>query len=149
MKIQKTGPDSVLLMLDAAELRGENDLRKRAFEALESEGIPAGNAPELTAYTAGDKTVVFVCAGAQNDTYFGFDNAADLLDAAFEAERLFPDAGARLCRVNGRLYLATPCNRAAELLREYASDILKNDEFYADSEVIIARSAFQILSGRC
>ena len=79
MKIQKTGPDSVLLVMDAAELRGENDLRRRAFEALESEGIPVGGAPELTAYTAGDKTVVFVCASAQNDTYFGFDSADDLL----------------------------------------------------------------------
>lgn len=149
MKIQKTGPDSVLMVMDAAELQGESDLRRRAFEALESEGITVGSAPELTAYTAGDKTVVFVCAGTQSDTYFGFESADDLLDAAFEAERLFPKAKARLCRVNGRLYLATPCRHAAELLREYTLDIIEHDEFCEDSEVIIARSAFQILSGRC
>lgn len=63
MKIQKTGPDSVLMVLNAAELQDDEDLRRRACEALASEGIPAGTSPEVTAYTAGGKTVVFVCAG--------------------------------------------------------------------------------------
>lgn len=149
MKIQKTGPDSVLMVLNASELQGEKDLRRRACEALASEGIPTGESPEVTAYTAGDKTVVFVCAGGRHDTYFGFDSADDLLDAAYEAERLFPGAGARLCRVDGRLYLATACCRASELLREYASEVIESSEFCQNGEVIIAQSAFQILSGRC
>ena len=149
MKIQKTGPDSVLMVLNAAELQDDEDLRRRACEALASEGIPAGTSPEVTAYTAGGKTVVFVCAGGQSDTYFGFDSADDLLDAAYEAERLFPDASARLCRVDGRLYLATPCRRAGELLREYTSEVVENNRFCENGEVIIAQSAFQILSGRC
>lgn len=149
MKIQKTGPDSVLMVLNAAELQKETDLRRRACEALASEGITAGTFPEMTAYTVGDKTVVFVYAGEQRDTYFGFDTADDLLDAAYEAERLFPEAGARLCRADGRLYLATACHSAAELLREYASEIVEDDEFCEDGEIIIAQGAFQILSGRC
>ena len=149
MKIQKTGPDSVLMVFSAAELKSKDDLRQRAFEALKQEGIPAGNAPELTAYTAGDKTVVFVNASVTADTYFGFDSASDLLDAAYEAERLFPDAGARLYRVGRRLYLATPCHHASELLREYAVDVIEHDTFCEDCEMMIAHSAFQILSGRC
>lgn len=149
MEIQKTGPDSVLMVLNAAEVKNKDDLRQRAFEALKQEGIPADGAPELTAYTAGDKTVVFVNAGVPVDTYFGFDSADDLLDAAYEAERLFPDARARLYRVKGRLYLATSCHRAAELLREYAADIIEQDEFNEDCETVIAHSAFQVLSGRC
>lgn len=149
MKVQKTGPDSVLVVLDAAELGDGQDLRSRAFEALEREGIPAVGEPELTAYTAGSETVLFVCAAAREDTYFGFDSADDLLDAASEAQRLFPEAGARLCRADDRLYLATSCRRAAELLREYAAEIVENGDFTEESETIIAHGAFQILSGRC
>ena len=149
MKVQKTGPDSVLLVLNVSELQDENELRRRAREALASEGIPAGETPEMTAYTAGGKAVVFVCAGERHDTYFGFDTADDLMDAACEAERLFPKAGASLRRADGRFYLTTDCRHAAELLREYASVIAEDGRLCENSEVILAQGAFQILSGRC
>lgn len=150
MKVQKTGPDSILLVLNATELQESGkDLRRRARDALASEGIPTGESPEVTAYTAGDQTVVFVCAGAQDDTYFGFDSADDLLDAAYEASRLFPDTGASLYRVDGRLYLATTCRHAGRLLGEYAGEILKDDAVCGERERLIAKNAFQILSGRC
>ncbi len=151
MKVQRTGPDSILLVLNTDEVQGEYDLRRRALEALEQEGISAGDDPELTAYSAGGKTVVFVRAAAQvyTDTYFGFDSTEDLLDAACEAERLFPDASARLCRIDGRYYLATSCGGPGELLREYAGDMIEAEDLCEDCEVLIAQGAFQVLSGRC
>ena len=150
MRIQRTGPDSVLLVLDSGELGDACELRRQAKAALESAGISAEYGPEFTAYSSGGKTVVFVTAGHEPaDTYFGFPGAEALMDAACEAERLFPAAEAKLCCMDGRFYLATACGGAGELLREYAVNVMDAGDVCGDCRVLLAENAFQILSGRC
>lgn len=149
MKVQRIGPDSLLLVLDRTECPEEQDLRQQASAALRQEGIAETEEPELTAYTAGRQTLVFVKACAHGITYFGFEQAEDLLDAAREAGRLFPGAAAQLCRKAGRFYLATSSASAAELLREYAWDIREESTIDRTAEVLIPANAFEILSGRC
>ena len=148
MKVQRIGPDSLLLVLDRTELPEGTDLRQQAAAALRQEGIAPAEEPELTAYTAGCQTLVFVQACAHGTTYFGFEQAEDLLDAAREAGRLFPDAPAQLIRKAGRFYLVTAFAPAAELLREYAWDIRAESAIDRAAEVLIPANAFEILSGR-
>ena len=149
MKVQKTGQDSVLLVLHRKELENWDTLRCCAQEALEREGIAVREAPELTVYTMGELALVFARAGDGEALCFSFDAADALLDAAYESERLFPEAGAKLCRKDGRFYLVTTSHHAAELLREYAKPEQNGKLLLADAEVILAHHAFQILSGRC
>jgi hypothetical protein len=148
MKIQKTGPASIVLVLESAEATHE-DLRKRALEALQREGISARGIPQLTAYTAGNQTVVFVMAEGDAYTYFGFACADDLMDAATEVGTLMPHADAMLCRAGGQLYLATANHGAGELLREYASVVSAEPEGCHDADMLIPSDAFNILSGKC
>lgn len=149
MKIQKTGPDSVLVVLGTDEFCGENDLRRKAYEALKSEGIVTGDPPVLTAYTSGSMTIVFVRANVHEYTYFEFNSAEDLIDAAFEARNLLPGSNAKLLRMNERLFIATDCSKACELLREYAFEVIEDHNFGSDAEILISEEAFKILTGRC
>lgn len=149
MKVQRIGPDSLLLVLDQTELLDDQNLRRQASAALEREGMSPCEEPALTAYTAGQKTLVFVQIGVHNTTYFGFQNAEDLLNAAHEAGRLFPQTAAQLYREAGCFYLATASSRAADLLREYTWDIRDGSAADSVAELLIPANAFEILSGRC
>ena len=148
MKIQKLGADRLLLVLEASELTDES-LRHYVELALRQSGITASDDPELIAYTNGSETLVFVLAGERNTTYFGFTNAEDLLNAAYEAGRLFPEAAAQLYKTADRFYLATPSGKAADLLREYTWDVREDASVGDSTEVLIAAHAFTVLSGRC
>ena len=149
MKIQKIGEDSLLLVLDTSEITENSCLRQCVREAMRQEGLSFAGEPELTAYTAGTKMIVFVSACAQCITYFGFDSAEALLNAAYEAGRLFPETAAQLYRGVDRFYLATSSGKAAALLREYTWDVRQNADLEDSAEVLIAAHAFEILSGRC
>ena len=150
MKVQKTGPESVLLVLETAELPDGYDLKKQAVEVLKGMGISTESSPELTAYSAGGQTMVFVSAvHGQAVTYYGFSDTDALMDAALEVRRLFPEAEAGLCRQDGKLYVATTGCGPGELLREFAERVIRAEDFGDDFELLLPEKAFQILAGRC
>ncbi len=117
MRIQKTGPDSVLVVADNTELTG--DIESHARAALVQEGIEVPGRPDCDAYTAGGETLIFARA-RQSAAYYQFSCAEDLIDAARLMRRLGLGAGATLLRGRDCYYIA--CTGAAPdaVLGEYA-----------------------------
>lgn len=117
MRIQKTGPDSVLVIADTAELTG--DIESHARAALAQEGIAVPGRPDCDAYTAGGETLIFARAG-HSVVYYQFACAEDLIDAARLMRRMGLGAGASLLRGRECYYIAYSGTAPDAVLGEYA-----------------------------
>ena len=146
MEVQKTGPDSVLVVLDTRD-GGITALRECARAALEIEGIDSSGSPELTAFSIGDMTIVFVRANT-GYSYFIFDSGEDLMDAAAHIHNIRAGADAKLLRYKDKFYIKTRDRRIDTVIGEYARAADQSVAAYERySSVIIDRRAFDILSG--
>ena len=117
MRIQKTGPDSVLVIADNAELTG--DIESHARAALVQEGIAVPGRPDCDAYTAGGETLIFARAG-HSKVYYQFACAEDLIDAARLMRRMGIGTGVSLLRGQECYYIAYAGAAPDAVLGEYA-----------------------------
>ncbi len=119
MRIQRTGPDSVLVVVENAELTG--DIESHARAALVQEGIEVTGRPDCDAYTAGRETLIFARA-RHNAVYYEFACVEDLIDAARMVRRMNLKclSGISLLRGQANYYIACTGSGAEAVLAEYA-----------------------------
>lgn len=120
MKIQKIGPDSVLVVVENTEVSG--NIETFAREALAHEGIPVCGHPDCDAYTAGEKTLIFARAAAVRE-YYRFDSAEDLIDAARRLHAMGKGRAVQLLHGESGYYISTPFSDDACVLCEYAQHL--------------------------
>ncbi len=136
MKVQRTGPTSVIFTVDANELpmagflqvdaKHSDWLREKAREILEKQGITQEGRLELEAFAMGGNAIVFVSCVPSGDApvCYRFARPEDMIDAAREAVRLQRGDGSRLLCYEGRYYIELANqDPAAPLLSEYATTL--------------------------
>ena len=113
VKIQKTGPDSVLVCAKPGELAG--NIESHARNALAQAGIETVGTPEWDSFCGAGEMLLFCRAGKQS-AFYTFRCAEDLIDAA---RALRGKAPGRLYAGDRTYYLEVKGN-APQALSEYA-----------------------------